>query len=187
MDLDRKRVLRALTLVRAAILRSTTGDVPHLSREAAAEQLRPRTAALALSSASGQITVRVLPDEVTEHVKRLLRTRGTRDLITVPKLQGHAAVIYRSRLYRLEHPVEGAARFGQIEAFWSYLQRQLRARGGIRRERLELHLAEFAWRYNHRARSPRELVRQLLHLLRHGGRNGTLAWSDRRAQPWSLD
>jgi len=37
-----------------------------------------------------------------------------------------------------------------LEGFWGYLKRKLVAKGGIRRERLPLYLAEYAWRYNHR-------------------------------------
>ena len=75
------------------------------------------------------------------------------------------AVVYRGRLYRLSE--SGAARvpFGPIEAFWSYVQRQLRAKGGIRRERLDLYLASFSWRYNHRKVPPADQVQQLLQLV----------------------
>ena len=37
-----------------------------------------------------------------------------------------------------------------LEGFWGYLKRRLAAKGGIRKERLPLYLAEYAWRYNHR-------------------------------------
>ena len=77
------------------------------------------------------------------------------------------AVVYRGRLYRLVESGAAGAPFGQLEAFWAYLQRQLRATGGIRRERLGLYLAAFAWRYNHRKLSPAEQVQELLRLIRH--------------------
>ncbi len=37
-----------------------------------------------------------------------------------------------------------------LEGFWGYLKRRLAAKGGIRKERLPLYLAEYVWRYNHR-------------------------------------
>ena len=37
-----------------------------------------------------------------------------------------------------------------LEGFWGYLKRRLTAKGGIRKERLPLYLAEYVWRYNHR-------------------------------------
>ena len=37
-----------------------------------------------------------------------------------------------------------------LEGFWGYLKRRLAAKGGIRKERLPLYLAEYVWRSNHR-------------------------------------
>ena len=37
-----------------------------------------------------------------------------------------------------------------LERFWGYLKRRLSAKGGIRKERLPLYLAEYVWKYNHR-------------------------------------
>jgi transposase len=37
-----------------------------------------------------------------------------------------------------------------LEGFWGYLKRRLSAKGGIRKERLPLYLAEYVWKYNHR-------------------------------------
>ena len=37
-----------------------------------------------------------------------------------------------------------------LEGFWGYFKRILAAKGGIRRERLPLYLAEYVYRYNHR-------------------------------------
>ena len=54
------------------------------------------------------------------------------------------------RFHRLEPDDDPARGFGRIEGFWGYLQRQLRAKGGVRRERLPLYIAEYVWRYNRR-------------------------------------
>lgn len=53
-----------------------------------------------------------------------------------------------------------------LEGFWGYLKRKLAAKGGIRRERLHLYLAEYVWRYNHRNLTTSEQVQRLLNLLR---------------------
>ncbi len=53
-----------------------------------------------------------------------------------------------------------------LEGFWGYLKRQLAAKGGIRRERLNLYLAEYVWRYNHRKLPVSEQVKKLTRLLR---------------------
>jgi len=38
-----------------------------------------------------------------------------------------------------------------LEGFWGCLKHRLAAKGGIRREKLPLYLAEYVWRYNHRS------------------------------------
>ena len=53
-----------------------------------------------------------------------------------------------------------------LEGFWGYLKRQLAAKGGIRRERIGLYLAEYVWRYNHRKLPVDEQVKKLIKLLR---------------------
>jgi hypothetical protein len=84
-----------------------------------------------------------------------------------PGLGRFTAVVHRGHLYRLAGSAAGrpSTPFGKLEAFWAYLQRQLRAKGGIRRERLGLYLAEYAWRYNHRYLSPSEQLQELLTLV----------------------
>ena len=64
----------------------------------------------------------------------------------------------------LQRP-KGGSHVNGLEGFWGYLKRRLAAKGGIRRERLPLYLAEYVWRYNHRKLSAQEQVRSLLNLL----------------------
>jgi hypothetical protein len=84
------------------------------------------------------------------------------------RLERYAAVIYRGHLYRLDESrgAQPTIPFGRLEAFWAYLQRQLRAKGGIRRERLPLYVAEYIWRYHHRDVSQADQLRELLRLVR---------------------
>ena len=44
------------------------------------------------------------------------------------------------------------------------MKRQLAAKGGIRRERLGLYLAEYVWRYNHRKLPVSERAKKPTHL-----------------------
>ena len=58
-------------------------------------------------------------------------------------------------VYRLVKHNEGEYSDGKgnhidgLEGFWGYLKRRLAAKGGIRKERLPLYLAEYVWKYNH--------------------------------------
>lgn len=149
----------------------------------AAERTRPRAAkprtrlapVLGLSVAHGQALAEVVPDVQAEELRLMLRKRKQTRRIERPELSRYAAVTYRGRFYRLADSStdSASARFGELEAFWAYLRQQLRAKGGIRRNRLGLYLAEYAWRYNHRRLSPAEQRRELFTLLRRAPRGWT--------------
>jgi len=53
-----------------------------------------------------------------------------------------------------------------LEGFWGYLKRKLVSKGGIRRERLHLYLAEYVWRYNNRKLSNEQKVKKIIGLLK---------------------
>jgi hypothetical protein len=156
--LERKRVLRALMIVRRAILHAAS----HRARRTIVLKRTTRAATIGLRMIDGRAWAEVVPDAQADQLGRWLRERKGR---LPPALHDYGAVVYRGRFYRL---AQGGARawFGQIEAFWAYVQRQLRATGGIRRERLGLYLAALAWRYNHRKLARDEQVSALLKLLR---------------------
>jgi transposase len=52
-----------------------------------------------------------------------------------------------------------------LEGFWGYLKRKLASKGGVRRERLNLFLGEYVWRYNHRSDPEKIKMRRLIQLL----------------------
>jgi transposase-like protein len=52
-----------------------------------------------------------------------------------------------------------------LEGFFGFLKRQLASRGGIRRERLPLYLAEYVWRYNNRDLTIDQQIEKLLNLV----------------------
>lgn len=52
-----------------------------------------------------------------------------------------------------------------LEGFWGYLKRKLASKGGIRKDKLPLYLAEYVWRFNHRKINTRKKIDNLLILL----------------------
>jgi len=52
-----------------------------------------------------------------------------------------------------------------LAGFRGYLKRMLAAKGGIRKERLPLYLAEYVWRYNHRGLEIKDQIKCILDLL----------------------
>jgi transposase len=189
--LERKRILRALTIVRSAMLDAAPAPARPLGlrwhtdhahsdarTEALARQGRPRPAVLGLRLMGDYVWAEVVASQDAEWLVRSVRERRHGRGVIGPTLD-YGAIVYRSRLYRLPTSGEGqpAAPFGQLEGFWAYLHQRLRSKGGIRRGRLGLYLAEYAWRYNHRRLTPREQIRELFKLIgprRPGVRIATL-------------
>jgi transposase len=52
-----------------------------------------------------------------------------------------------------------------LEGFWGYLKRQLASKGGVRRERLHLFLAEYVWKYNHRKEDVKSQILALINII----------------------
>jgi transposase len=178
--LERKRILRALTIVRSAMLDAAPvrarplghrwhADHAHSGErtDAVARHGRPRPAVIGLRLAGEQVWAEVVVDEDAEWLIRSLRERRHGSGVIGPSTLDYGAIVYRNRLYRLPTSVEGGAPapFGYLEGFWAYLHQRLRSKGGIRRGRLGLYLAEYGWRYNHRRLTPREQIRELFKLI----------------------
>lgn len=189
--LERKRVLRALILVRQAMVR----DVPSVfsgtveidetylggawrnkrrgDRAQGTKRGRGTTkqAVFGILCRGGQVWAEVVPNVEAKTLLPLLHQRVTPGSVvcsdTFTSYTGIAAGGYVHRL--VDHSQVFSDRQGShvngLEGFWGYLKRRLAAKGGVRRERLPLYLAEYVWRYNHRRLSAPEQVRTLLKLL----------------------
>jgi hypothetical protein len=126
---------------------------------------RKKLAVVGIYDVHGQVGADILTAEDVEAIRRMLGS-GAIDLALPANLAEYVAVVIRRRLHRLPRPGAARAPFGQIEAFWAYLQRHLRMKGGIRPARLNLYLAEYSWRYNRRRLSSSEQVSELMKLIR---------------------
>lgn len=124
--IDRKRALRALTVVRRAMTRTIPPELRGMVE-----------------------IIDTLARETGFKGKRLQRA-----LTTV------------SRSMEQVFPPDFRRRIEIDEEFWSYLERRISSRSGVRRERVRLYLAEYIWRYTHRALSPEQQVHELLKLIR---------------------
>lgn len=58
--------------------------------------------------------------------------------------------VHRTVEHQKKEYTKGKNHINGLEGFWGYLKRQLASRGGIRRKKLPLYLAEYVWRYNNR-------------------------------------
>jgi len=73
--------------------------------------------------------------------------------------------VHRTVEHQRKEYVKGRNHINGLEGFWGYLKRQLASRGGIRREKLPLYLAEYVWRYNNRKLTVEKQVNKLLSLV----------------------
>jgi transposase-like protein len=73
--------------------------------------------------------------------------------------------VHRTVEHQKKEYTRGKNHINGLEGFWGYLKRQLASRGGIRKERLPLYLAEYVWRYNNRKLTVEKQVEKLLNLV----------------------
>ena len=52
-----------------------------------------------------------------------------------------------------------------IKLFWDYLKSRIQSKGGVRRQRIPLYLAEYNWRYYYQNESPTQQRNQILKML----------------------
>ena len=116
----------------------------------------------------------VVPNVETNTLLPLLRKQvATGSVVcsdTFRSYTGVAAKGYVHRLVRhedLEYSDGKGNHINGLEGFWGYLKRMLAAKGGIRRERLPLYLAEYVWRYNHRKLVIRDQINIVLSQLQN--------------------
>ncbi len=190
--LTRTRVLRALTALRQTlayevppVFRGTVevdetylGGAWRNKRKLTRAQgtLRGRgtskTPVFGILCRGGQVWAQVVPDVKAHTLLPLIRRRVRRGAIvcsdTWTSYTGIAANSYVHRLvaHGLGEFSDGhGSHINGLEGFWGYLKRRLAAKGGIRRERLPLYLAEYVWRYNHRCLTLSQQVARLMRLL----------------------
>lgn len=192
--LDRKKVLKALTMVRQVMAYDLSPvfegiveiDETYLGgswrnkrknvRAKGAKRGRGTTkqAVFGILCRNGQVWAEIVPNVEADTLLPLLKQRVIPGSIvcsdTFKSYTGVAAKGYVHRLVRHEQQEYSDTRSNHInglEGFWGYLRRMLAAKGGIREERLPLYLAEYVWRYNHRGLKIRDKIKCVLSLIQN--------------------
>lgn len=191
LGVERRRVLRALLRLRHAI----ATDVPpvfsgivevdetyvggHWRNRRHYQKGSPRgrgtilkTPVFGILCRGGQVWAEVVPDVRRTTLQTLIRRRVQRGTtICSDACWSYTGIATKGYVHRLVQHGQGQFSDGRgshingLEGFWGYLKRRLAAKGGIRRERLPLYLAEYVWRYNHRQESLLSQHRRLMRLL----------------------
>lgn len=119
----------------------------------------------------GKVWAECIPALRAQYVMDLLEQRVSRGSIVCTDSFGYTGIAARGYVHRLvnhtkhEYSDLRGGHINGLEGFWGYLKRRLVAKGGIRRSRLPLYLAEYVWRYNHRKLSLPEQLTALEQLL----------------------
>ena len=130
-----------------------------------------KQAVFGLLCRGGEVWAEVVPNVEAKTLQPLLRQRvQPGSVVCSDTFAGYTGLAAGGYIHRLvDHSQAFSDRTGGhingLEGFWGYLKRRLAAKGGIRRERLPLYLAEYAWRYNHRRDTPSQQLRELITLL----------------------
>lgn len=189
--LRRERIMRALLLVHQAMAR----DVPpvfsgvvevdetylvgpwHNKRLSVrlqgtkAGRGTTKQAVFGILCRGGQVWAEVVPDTKSKTLLPLLQQQVCRGSVvctdTFSADTGVAAGGYVHRMvdHRQTHSGKRGGHINGLEGFWGYLKRRLAAKGGIRRERLPLYLAEYVWRYNNRHLTVQKQGQKILKLM----------------------
>ncbi len=192
--LGREQVLRALTMVREAMVR----DIPPVfegvveidetylggswrnKRKSTRIQGSKRgrgtskQAVFGILCRSGQVWAEVVPNVEANTLIPLLRKQVAKgSIVCSDTFRSYTGVAARGYVHRLvkhdqqEYVDAQGNHINGLEGFWGYLKRKLVAKGGIRRERLPLYLAEYVWRYNHRNMEIKDQIKLILSMLQN--------------------
>lgn len=122
----------------------------------------------------GTVWAEVVDDVEAKTLQPLIRRQVSRgSTVCSDTWKGYTGIATQGYVHRLVEHGKGeysdcrGTHINGLEGFWGYLKRRLAAKGGIRRERLDLYLAEYVWRYNNRKLPLDRQVKKLLMLLRN--------------------
>jgi len=115
-----------------------------------------------------QVVANVEAKTLMPLIARRVRQGSTICSDTWKSYTGIAAKGYVHRLVehgKNEYVSKQSNHINGLEGFWGYLKRKLASKGGIRKERLPLYLAEYVWRYNNRKLTIKQQTDKILKLL----------------------
>jgi transposase-like protein len=191
--IERKRVLRALLHVREAMAQdipevfSGTVEIDETyiggqwknkrksQRTIKAKRGRgtQKTPVFGILCRSGKVWAEVVADTEAKTLLPLVNQRVRRgSVVCSDTWKSYTGIAAKGYVHRIVHHGKQEYSDGKgnhingLEGFWGYLKRRLAAKGGIRRERLPLYLAEYVWRYNHRSLSIKDQTNNIMTLLK---------------------
>ena len=100
-----------------------------------------------------KIFAKILTNINLKELKDFTKNQTKNKLINYPEeWKKNIGLVYRNHFYKIYFLEKNNIKnkFNVLETFWGYLKKKLTTKGGIRKEKLPLFLAEYVWRYNNR-------------------------------------
>lgn len=193
--INRWRILRALTKVRMAMIKDVPdvfngivevdetylgGQWKNKRKSQKKEQSKrgrgtSKTPIFGILCRSGKVWAEIVPDVEAGTLMPLIHKQVKLGSVicsdTWKSYNGIAAKGYVHRMIehgKGEYSDKHGNHINGLEGFWGYMKRKLAAKGGkggIRKERLPLYVAEYVWRYNYRKLTIKQQLDKLLNLL----------------------
>lgn len=190
--IERKRVLRALTLIRSALIKdvpeifSGTVEVDetyvggqwknkrkfirdHGSKRGRGTSKQP---IFGILCRNGLVWAEIVNNVEADTLLPLISSKVKKgSIVCSDTWRAYTGIASRGFVHRLVNHGEREYSDGRgnhingLEGFWGYLKRKLAAKGGIRREKLYLYLGEYVWRYNHRKDTEKMKLKRIIELL----------------------
>jgi transposase len=190
--LEKRRVLRALTMTREVMLRDIPGvfegavevDETYLGgqwkNKRKVQRLQGtkrgrgtrKQPVFGILCRNGYVWAELVPGVDSATLMPLINKRVKRgSVVYTDTWRGYTGIAANGYVHRLVDHSSGefsdskGTHINGLEGFWGYLKRYLASKGGIRQERLPLYPAEYVWRFNHRKYSSNEQVIKMLQML----------------------
>lgn len=191
-SLERRRVIRALTVVRRAL----TKDVPEIFsgtvevdetylggqwknkrktiRDMGTKRGRgtKKQPVFGILCRNGTVWAEVVDDVEAGTLQPLISKKvSIGSIVCSDTWKAYTGIAARGYVHRLVNHGERQYSDGKgnhingLEGFWGFLKRKLVSKGGIRKEKLPLYLGEYVWRYNHRNDSDKDKIKRIIKLL----------------------
>lgn len=132
----------------------------------------PKQAVFGILCRNGKVWAELIPSVEAKQLQPKIQKQVKRgSIICSDTWRGYTGIAAKGYVHRLvdhskkQYSDSKGNHINGLEGFWGYLKRKLAAKGGIRRERLHLYLAEYVWRYNHRTMNFKEREKRLITMI----------------------
>jgi len=177
-QLERRRVIRALLSIRSYLahdippeLKPDVRFIPSGKKPNPEEKKRPKgpiRPLIGILAKEGKVWAELIPPEVISHFLPFEKKQVEPGAVISFNFWKHyAGVAIKGSLNRLSG-MDGETKnpnISELENFWGFLKRKLSGKGGIRRHRLPLYLAEYNWRYNNRHKNLSSNIKNIFNLI----------------------